>query len=143
MDVFGKGTAEPSRPLLSPGVCWICDQSPIQEEYRVIDTRRNTQAGGAMSHLSNRKYICEPCALEMGGAMGMVSPEEAATLDANAKDFYDRMVEAQDELEQVRSQQLRVVAADGLVDEFTSLLRDELAKTVKKAPAKKSAATDA
>jgi hypothetical protein len=50
---------------------------------KVIDTRRNTKAGGALSHLSNRIYICEPCAREMGAAMGQVSPE-----------VYDRAVEA-------------------------------------------------
>jgi len=72
---------------------------------KVIDTRRNTRAGGALSHLSNRIYICEPCAREMGGAMGQVSPE-----------VYDRAVEALHESEQ-RESTLETALANALAQQ--------------------------
>jgi hypothetical protein len=93
MEVFGKGTPEGVRPLLPPGTCWICDQSPDQEGYRVIDTRRNARPGGPQVHESVRKYICEPCARQMGGAMGMVSPEEGAELRASIEELQEMVTE--------------------------------------------------
>lgn len=140
MDVFGKGTDEPSRPLLSPGVCWICEQSPIQEEYRVIDTRRNTQAGGSMSHLSNRKYICEPCALEMGGAMGMVKASDHEALLQDNADLSASVTRLTHELEVARTHQPRVLTVADVEASLSSVVsetvRAELAKktSAKKAP---------
>lgn len=140
MDVFGKGTDEPSRPLLSPGVCWICEQSPIQEEYRVIDTRRNTQAGGSMSHLSNRKYICEPCALEMGGAMGMVPAERAAVLETEVRQLAADNVSLASQLETARAQQPRVLTVADVEASLSSVVSETVrAELAKKVPAKKAA----
>jgi hypothetical protein len=140
MEVFGKGTPEGVRPLLPPGTCWICDQSPDQEGYRVIDTRRNARPGGPQVHESVRKYICEPCARQMGGAMGMV-PQEAIE---SARDFARKLQhEASDlraELDRTRGQQVRVVAADEIADVVSETVRAELAKQVKpRAAAKKPA----
>lgn len=123
MDVFGKGTIEGTRPLLPPGTCWVCEQSPSQEAERVIDTRRNSRAGGSLSHESVRKYICESCATEMGGAMGMVSADEHAEVVAEStRQTYD-LAALHDRLQVAESAQVKVAP----VEEFLSVLREELA----------------
>lgn len=109
MDVFGKGTAEPSRPLLPPGTCWICDNSPTQSEEKVIDTRRNSRAGGIQSHESVRKYICESCAREHGAAIGMVSPEEYAEAEAAIRDKDFELIALRERLEAAESRTVNVV----------------------------------
>jgi hypothetical protein len=122
VDVFGRGTAEPSRPLLTPGICWVCENSPQQEGMKVIDTRRNARAGGSMSHEAVRKYVCEPCARELGAAMGMVSEDKYL----NALTYHEiaskRVNELEDELERVRSQQTQVVNAQAFVDQLKTEL---------------------
>jgi len=109
MDVFGKGTLEPSRPLLPPGTCWTCANSPQQEAMKVIDTRRNTQAGGALSHASNRIYICEPCVIQLGKALGMASAAEHESVVQSVGGWGARVAELEVELEDARAQQHRVV----------------------------------
>lgn len=116
--------------------------SPIQEEQYVIDTRRNARPGGATSHASVRKYICESCALEMGGAMGMVKAEEHARVQAEADDFWSQRNAAIVERDQAREAQFRVVAADEIADVVSETVRAELAKTVKPAPRKRATASD-
>lgn len=121
-------------PLLPPGVCWICDQSPIQEEYRVIDTHRNARPGGPQVHESVRKYICEPCAREMGGAMGMVPPETHATTSALLAETNREVLELRNELDAERERKVRVIAADEIADVVSATVRDELAKHVPAKP---------
>ena len=126
MDVFGKGTDEPSRPLLPPGTCWVCENSPQQEGMKVIDTRRNTRAGGSMSHESVRKYICEPCARELGGAVGMVSPEEFAEVKQELGDSKFELISFRERLEAAEAGQVKVVS----VKDIEALLKS---KPVRKA----------
>lgn len=116
MDVFGRGTDEPSRPLLPPGICWVCENSPQQEGMKVIDTRRNARAGGSMSHEAVRKYICEPCARELGGAVGMVSPEEAAELKQAKTQAEFEAISLAERLEAAEAGQVKVVSADKILD---------------------------
>ena len=126
--IFGKGTEHGTRPLLPPGVCWICDQSPIQEEYRVIDTHRNARPGGPQVHESVRKYICEPCAREMGAAMGMVDGDEHAVVVENRDHLSDQLIQAYRDLDDARASQTRVVIADEIADVVSETVRAELAK---------------
>jgi hypothetical protein len=121
MDVFGKGTAEPSRPLLPPGECWICEQSPTQSVQRVIDTRRNTRAGGALSHESVRKYVCESCAVEMGAAMGMVPEAQYDEAIAAGRKLEAEVAELQGELALAQNAQTRVVSVDELETALAAL----------------------
>ncbi len=130
MEIFGKGTVYGTRPLLEPGVCWICDQSPIQEEFRVIDTMRNARPGGPMTHQSVRKYICEPCAREMGAAMGMVHEDEHAAVEAELADTRESLDRVNEKLDAARKSQVRVIAADEIADVVSQTVRDELAKSV-------------
>lgn len=109
MDVFGKGTDEPSRPLLPPGTCWICDSSPTQEAEKVIDTRRNARPGGPTVHESVRKYICEGCAVELGLAVGMVPSEEHAELKQAHADAEFDAIALRERLEAAEAGQLKVV----------------------------------
>lgn len=114
MDVFGYGTEEGSRPLLPPGTCWICDQSPQQEAMKVIDTRRNSRAGGVSHGASERKYICQPCAEEMGKAMGQVSESDHQAVVGVATELQQTVSDLRYELEQTQGQQTRVVEANDL-----------------------------
>jgi hypothetical protein len=138
VDVFGKGTDEPSRPLLPPGTCWVCENSPQQEAMKVIDTRRNSRAGGVSKAVSERKYVCEPCAKELGQAVGQVSAEEFALVNENASHLADLYQQATYDLEQAQKSQTRVVSADEIADVVSETVRAELAKTVKKVPATKT-----
>lgn len=112
MDVFGYGTDEPSRPLLPPGTCWICDQSPQQEAMKVIDTRRNSRA--EKNGISERKYICEPCAVEMGKAMGQVSAEVYEDQRRALAESQDLIVHISQQRDDARSSQTQVVSVDSL-----------------------------
>jgi hypothetical protein len=124
MDVFGKGTEEGTRPLLPPGDCWICANSPQQEEMKVIDTRRNTQAGGTLSHASNRIYICEPCVLQLGQALGMASAVETEAAQTAGRALEEQVAQLEGELALARNEQHRVVSADTVGE----IVRAELAK---------------
>lgn len=130
MDVFGAGTEEGSRPLLPPGLCWICDQSPTQEAIKVIDTRRNARPGGPLVHESVRKYICEDCIVELGHAIGMVSADKYH----NALTYHEiaskRVRDLEDELAEARSQQTRVVDPDELTDGFIAAVKAAVAEEV-------------
>lgn len=106
--------------------------SPIQEEHRVIDTRRNARPGGPTSHASVRKYICEPCAREMGAAMGMVDGDAFEAVQADRLAYHKREQELEAELAAARSSQVRVVVADEIADVVSQTVRAELAKQVKK-----------
>lgn len=139
MEVFGKGTPHGVRPMLAPGTCWICDMAPIQEEMKVIDTRRNARPGGPTSHASVRKYICESCALEMGGAMGMIGYATEADFRKTIDDLNQGNRHLMNELESARASQVRVVPADEIADVVSETVRAELAKTVKPAPKKRAA----
>jgi hypothetical protein len=121
MDVFGRGTDEPSRPLLPPGICWICENSPQQEGMKVIDTRRNARAGGSMSHEAVRKYICEPCARECGSAVGMVTPEEYAEAEAEIKDQSFTLIALNERLEAAEAGQVKVVSVKDIEDAYQSV----------------------
>lgn len=68
MDLFGKDLEH--RPLDPPGVCFICETSPTQDTTRIINTNRHFHPGGP-THLTGRKYVCEPCAIELGKVAGM------------------------------------------------------------------------
>lgn len=109
MDVFGRGTEEGSRPLLPPGECWICEQSPTQEAIRVIDTRRNARPGGPLVHESVRKYICEDCVTELGQALGMVKADEYALLQSIADSAIEQRDRAEAALAEAESNQTKVV----------------------------------
>lgn len=138
MDVFGKGTDEPSRPLLSPAVCFICENNPSQEEHRVIDTRREFNPE-ALTRLSGRKYICEPCATEMGSAMGMVSATDYTAVVDDLRLSELNELQLISELDAERDLKVRVVAAAEVAEAVGEMLREELAKTVKPAAPKKTA----
>ena len=121
-------------PLLPPGVCWICDQSPIQDEYRVIDTHRNARPGGAATHESVRKYICEPCAREMGGAMGMVSHEDHLEVIDEVEELEAELRRVRDQRDAALNSQTRVLDFDSVREALSETIREELAKTVPHAP---------
>lgn len=131
MDVFGKGTDEPSRPLLPPGMCWICDSSPTQEAEKVIDTRRNARPGGPTVHESVRKYICEGCARDMGKAMGMVDGEKYADAVAEVGALERALLDARAKLVEALDSQMRVVSADELTAKLLAAIKPT-------APAKKA-----
>lgn len=122
MDVFGKGTDEPSRPLLPPGTCWICSNSPQQEAVKVIDTRRNTRAAGPQSHASTRIYVCEPCVVELGEAMGLVKRDEYESAVDKLRDADLELSRVRNDLEEARASQVRVVDAKELLDRLDKLV---------------------
>lgn len=107
IDVFGFGTDEPTRPLLPPGLCWICENSPQQEAMKVIDTRRNSRPENRGQ--SERKYVCEPCAKELGAAVGQVSAEHAAHTGSVLQDFADENQRLRNDLAYAQTQQHKVV----------------------------------
>ena len=121
IDVFGKGTAEPSRPLLPPGICWVCSNSPQQEAMKVIDTRRNTQAGGTLSHASNRIYVCEPCIDQLAGALGFVPRDEYESVVDKLRDSDLELSRVQTDLREAQSSQVRVVSADDVLAKLDKL----------------------
>lgn len=129
MDVFGKGTDEPSRPLLSPAVCFICENSPSQDAHRVIDTRREFNPE-ALTRLSGRKYICEPCATEMGGAMGLVSPEQYSRVRDERDATMGDLVVVSAKLARAEESQVHVVAVNEIVDVISETVRVELSKQI-------------
>lgn len=134
MDVFGYGTDEPSRPLLPPGLCWICDNSPTQSAEKVIDTRRNSRPGPHAIHTTERKYVCGGCATDLGKAVGMVPGDD---LRAVARDLHaaeDRAAHLAADLAAARESQTRVVPAD----DIAALVRAEVAKLKPKPAAKAS-----
>jgi hypothetical protein len=137
MDVFGRGTGEPSRPLLNPGICFICENSPSQEEIKVIDTRREFNPN-CLTKLSGRKYVCESCATEMGQAVGMVSRDEHLDTVAEVEDLESSLGRVNARLDEAVSSQHRVVSFDELKPGIESIVsetvRTELAKKV---PARK------
>lgn len=112
MDVFGYGTEEGTRPLLPPGTCWICENSPQQEAMKVIDTRRNSRPENRGQ--SERKYVCEPCAKELGAAVGQVSAEEYETLAKTSEQHSITAENMRAAWESASAQQTRVVEADAI-----------------------------
>jgi hypothetical protein len=106
---------------------------------QVIDTRRNSRAGGVSKAVSERKYICEPCAKELGQAVGLVPAEDhSRTVEALATS--ERLgLQLERDLSEARSQQSRVVNADEIADVVSETIRAELAKSVKKASVKPAA----
>lgn len=116
--------------------------SPIQEEMRVIDTRRNARPGGPTSHASVRKYICESCALEMGGAMGMVPAQTHETTRQMLVEETARSAQYLAELEAARSTHVNVVPVVEISDAVVEAIREELAKQAKPVPRKRAAASD-
>lgn len=104
----------------------------------MIDTRRNTQAGGSLSHLSNRKYICESCAVEMGEAMGQVSEEKYDEAIEAGRVLEAEVAELQGALELAQNEQHKVVS---LADVVASLAVDS--RTTKPPATRKPAAPKA
>jgi hypothetical protein len=90
---------------------------------KVIDTRRNTQAGGALSHVSTRKYVCEPCVKQLGEAMGMVSAEVHAQVACDGSDAMADCVKLAHELSEAREAQTRVVDADEILARIEKLTK--------------------
>lgn len=114
MDVFGYGTDEPTRPLLPPGLCWICENSPQQEAMKVIDTRRNSRPENRGQ--SERKYVCEPCAKELGQAVGQVSAEEHLRLTSEHAQLSNDLESALDRLRVAELGQPVVVDIDQVIE---------------------------
>lgn len=82
---------------------------------KVIDTRRNTQAGGTLSHASNRIYICEPCATECGEAIGLVKRAEFESVVDKLRDADLKLKRTEEDLEEARTQQTRVLSLADVV----------------------------
>lgn len=88
---------------------------------KVIDTRRNSRAGGVSHAASERKYICEPCASELGAAVGMLSK---GLYDAVVQDLHvtqQNAVDLQAKLDEARTQQTRVVNVSDLEEALAAL----------------------
>jgi hypothetical protein len=115
-----------SRPLLPPGTCWICDQSPQQDEYRVIDTRRNARPGGPTTHESVRKYICEPCAREMGDAIGMVAWERHVSVVDALASTRETVAHTEYALSKAEAAQTRVVSEAEILAALKDVVRGVL-----------------
>ena len=138
MDVFGFGTEEGSRPLLPPGLCWVCDNSPTQEAEKVIDTRRNSRPGPHAIHTTERKYVCESCAKELGKAIGLIGRDEFDKVVDELRDASLERDRLQARLERAESEQVRVIGADevaALIDEKLSALKPKPAARTKAAVA--------
>jgi hypothetical protein len=95
LDVFGKGIE--IRPLKAPGICFICEATPVQDSERVINTMR-IFSPGPLTNLNGTKYVCESCAHDLGVSIGLVDPEvhqeasdRVALLEAELKDATDRV----------------------------------------------------
>lgn len=144
MDVFGYGTDEVSRPLLSPAICFICENSPTQEAQKVIDTTREFNPE-CLTRLSGRKYVCGACAEELGKAVGMVSQAQFATVEQMLIETSASVVALNDQVEEALATQTRVVSTDEIADAVSEVIRAELAKQVVKKPtaAKPKVAPDA
>ena len=68
-------------PLQAPNVCFVCEQSPFEDEA-VVDTQRNFQSDIARSHIDGRKYVCSRCVEEMSKLFGYIAPSDAEALKA-------------------------------------------------------------
>jgi hypothetical protein len=106
--------------LLTPAICFLCENSPQQEAMKVVDTRREFNPQG-LSALSGRKYFCQGCCEDLGAAMGMVKKEELLVERAYRIEAEAQVVELEGELIDARTQQNRVVAVDEISDYLNSL----------------------
>lgn len=77
---------------------------------KVIDTRRNSRPENRGQ--SERKYVCEPCAKELGAAVGQVSAEKHQRMWDHRDELGKAYNDVQLELESVRAQQTRVVSVE-------------------------------
>ena len=59
------------RPLLAPGVCFICEASP---DGKWVDCVRDWEPNG-YTHLNGRKYLCESCIIQSAKEVGMVEQD--------------------------------------------------------------------
>jgi hypothetical protein len=130
MDVFGYGTEEGSRPLMSPAICFICENSPTQEAERVIDTTREFNPE-CLTRLSGRKYVCEGCATEMGRAMGQVSVRQYEEVVAELRSMEDITISLAEKLDAARDEQHVVVDAKELFAKLEELTKKPPARTNK------------
>lgn len=77
-------------PLLAPGICLLCEQRPKLEYELMLDTMRNIHVDFPF-RLAGRKYICEPCAVELGTVVGLVSGVELQETLEQALKLADRV----------------------------------------------------
>lgn len=57
-----------------PGVCILCEQTPV-EGQEAVDTNRDLVTG-FLFHLQGRKYVCTSCVKALGEVVGLVSNEK-------------------------------------------------------------------
>lgn len=98
IQVYGRGDLT---PLLPPGICLICEQRPKLEDELILDTTRNIHVDFPF-HLAGRKYVCEPCAVELGTAVGLVSGDELQETLEQALTLADRVASLEEENEALR-----------------------------------------
>lgn len=89
----------------------------------MIDTRRNTQAGGSLSHASVRIYVCEPCAVELGEAMGLVKRDEYESVVDKLRDSDLELARVKHDLAEAQDAQTRVVDADEIIARIEKLTK--------------------
>jgi hypothetical protein len=126
-------------PLQAPNVCFLCEQSPFEDEA-VVDTQRNFQSDISRSHLDGRKYVCSRCVAEMANLFNFVSPTEAQAL----KDAVEAAVaekeaaEKQVSLQETLKAAVAELSAEKVADPVPDPAPGEKPKTRKTASKKKA-----
>jgi hypothetical protein len=94
--------------LASPGLCTLCESSPVDNEP-MVDTNRDLQLP-VVHKLRGRKYVCPGCIIALGAVIGLVTDakqkaaladKDAALAELNA--LKDRVVRLTSELVDVPS----------------------------------------
>lgn len=87
-------------PLANPGVCILCETSPVRDVTKVVDVERQFDPP-VKTTLSGRKYVCENCVADLAAVLGFEKSSEI--LDTKVKleqarrilaDFKDRVAGA-------------------------------------------------
>jgi hypothetical protein len=110
----------------------------------VIDTHRefNPEVG---TRLSGRKYICEPCASEMGQAVGLVTSVEYLGVGWKLAQAEERIALLEGDLALALNEQHKVMDADEFAAQMFEKLEEwsnatsNTASAPKKAPTKPAA----
>jgi hypothetical protein len=60
--------------LASPGLCTLCESSPVDNEP-MVDTNRDLQIP-VVHKLRGRKYVCPGCIIALGAVIGLVTDDK-------------------------------------------------------------------
>lgn len=89
------------QPELAPAICVICEGAHHPSDPAWVDTLRNFDVG-VQTYLTGRKFVCGACAARIAMAVGFITPEEHAALEAQLEELADdfkRVEERQNDLE--------------------------------------------